>query len=184
MQTYLIWEHFSEDDDRLRSAKQLCKTDFGPGYNPATGNAYVDGVPKPEYGYGLNLGSGDFFTQGCVPTSLYSPNAFQAPLSFALPYVLGLEILDDHLGNVPYNNVAQSPNLRVIESEIEPTYRANNDTLEFNADYNLTSALTLTSQTGYNRDFLWSTEDFNRFGSNPGFIRRRFAIRNWAVRIG
>ena len=57
----------------------------------------------------------------------------------------------------------------MIESEIEPTYRANNDTVEFNADYNLTPALTLTSQTGYNRDFLWSTEDFNRFGSNPGF---------------
>ena len=24
VQTYLIWEHFSEDDDRLRSSKQLC----------------------------------------------------------------------------------------------------------------------------------------------------------------
>ena len=76
--------------------------------------------------------------------------------------------------NVPYDNVAQSPNLRVIESEIEPTYRANNDTMEFNADYNLTPALTLTSQTGYNRDFLWSTEDFNRFGSNPGFYKAPF----------
>ena len=26
LQTYLVWEHFSEDDDRLRSGKQLCKT--------------------------------------------------------------------------------------------------------------------------------------------------------------
>ena len=26
LQTYLIWEHFSEDDDRMRTAKQLCKT--------------------------------------------------------------------------------------------------------------------------------------------------------------
>ncbi len=26
LQTYLVWEHFSEDDDRLRSSKQLCKT--------------------------------------------------------------------------------------------------------------------------------------------------------------
>src|SRR5262249_21221772 len=30
LQTYLIWEHFSEDDDRVRSAKQLCKKDPGP----------------------------------------------------------------------------------------------------------------------------------------------------------
>ncbi len=25
LQTYLVWEHFSENDDRLRSGKQLCK---------------------------------------------------------------------------------------------------------------------------------------------------------------
>ena len=27
VQTYLVWEHFSEDDDRMRTAKQLCNTD-------------------------------------------------------------------------------------------------------------------------------------------------------------
>ncbi len=27
----LVWEHFSEDDDRMRTAKQLCKKDHGPG---------------------------------------------------------------------------------------------------------------------------------------------------------
>ena len=171
LQTYLVWEHFQENDDRLRSAKQLCKTDYGPNYDPATGLQDVGGVPK-----GIGLGqfgeAGDFFSQGCMPTSLYSPNAFQAPLSFALPYVLGVSILHfDNIGNTAYDNVAQSPDLRVIESGLEPTYRANNDTLEFNADYALTPALTFTSQTGYNRDFLWSTEDFNRFGSNPGFYR-------------
>ena len=30
LQTYLVWEHFSEDDDRLRSGKQLCETDTPP----------------------------------------------------------------------------------------------------------------------------------------------------------
>ena len=30
LQAYLVWEHFSEDDDRMRTAKQLCKTDPGP----------------------------------------------------------------------------------------------------------------------------------------------------------
>ncbi len=34
LQTYLVWEHFSEDDDRLRSGKQLCKTDTGPTGSP------------------------------------------------------------------------------------------------------------------------------------------------------
>ena len=39
LQMYLVWEHFSEDDDRLRSGKQTCETDYGPGE--------VGGVPKP-----------------------------------------------------------------------------------------------------------------------------------------
>ena len=26
LQTNLVWEHFSEDDDRMRTGKQLCKT--------------------------------------------------------------------------------------------------------------------------------------------------------------
>ncbi len=30
LKTTLVWEHFSEDDDRLRSGKQLCKTDQPP----------------------------------------------------------------------------------------------------------------------------------------------------------
>jgi len=68
----------------------------------------------------------------------------------------------------PYASESQSTDLRVIESTINPTYRAKNDTLEFNADYAVTPSLTFTSQTGYNRDFLWSTEDYNRFNTREG----------------
>ena len=53
---------------------------------------------------------------------------------------------------------------------------AKNDTLELNADYNITPALTFTSQTGYNQDFLWSTEDYNRFNTRPGAFQCRSAI--------
>jgi iron complex outermembrane receptor protein len=174
LQTYLVWEHFSEDDDRLRSAKQLCKTDYGPGFVPtppggdpnSTGTVNINGtVMSIGPGYGLDQSNnGNFYLQGCVPTSLYSKDAFQAPLGYALPYVLALEE-----GN-PYPSETQSPNLRVINSNLNPVYRAKNDTLEFNADYSLTPSLILTSQTGYNHDSLWSTEDFNRFGSVDGFF--------------
>ena len=51
---------------------------------------------------------------------------------------------------------------------INPHYKAKNDTLEFNADYAVTPALTFTSQTGFNHDFLWSTEDYNRFNTRAG----------------
>ncbi len=30
MQAYLVWEHFQESDDRMRTSKQLCKTDPSP----------------------------------------------------------------------------------------------------------------------------------------------------------
>ncbi len=30
LQATLVWEHFSEDDDRMRTSKQLCKTDPNP----------------------------------------------------------------------------------------------------------------------------------------------------------
>ena len=36
--------------------------------------------------------------------------------------------------------------------------------------YTVTPALTFTSQTGYNHDFLWSTEDYNRFDTTPGMF--------------
>jgi iron complex outermembrane recepter protein len=160
VQAYLVWEHFSENDDRLRSGKQLCKTDFGPGS--------VLGDPKPVgVGYAI---PGDYFTQGCIPTSLYGPDAFQAPLGYALPYILGLQ--DEGNGNAinPYSSETQSHDLRVIDSGINPIYRAKNDTVEFNADYAMTPALTLTSQTGFNNDFLFSAEDFNRFGAAPGLF--------------
>ena len=67
----------------------------------------------------------------------------------------------------PYAGTTQSTNLRVISSELNPTYKAKNDTLEFNADWHISPALTFTSQTGYNHDFLWSTEDYNRFATIP-----------------
>ncbi len=160
LQMYLVWEHFSESDDRLRSSKQLCKTDFGP--------AQIDGIPKPVgVGYAI---PGDYFTQGCAPASLYSQDAFQAPLGYALPYILGLQ--DEGLGNPinPYASETQSHNLRVIDSGLNPAYKAKNDTIEFNTDYKVTPSLTLTSQTGFNNDFLFSTEDYNRFGAAPGLF--------------
>src|SRR6185312_5191954 len=68
----------------------------------------------------------------------------------------------------PYANTTQSTNLRVIETALNPIYKAKNDTVELNADYNLSPEPTFTSQTGFNSDFLWSTEDYNRFNTRSG----------------
>src|SRR6185437_8539285 len=164
LQTTLVWEHFSENDDRMRTAKRLCKTD------PT--KTEVQGVPVPENST-LAYAGQPYLSQGCAPTSLYSPDAFGVPNGLTLAYYepLGFEgipVMASQFQFDPYANTRQSTNLRVIESTIDPQYKAKNDTIELNADYKMTPSLTFTSQTGYNRDFLWSTEDYNRFNTRPG----------------
>ena len=167
LQTYLVWEHFSEDDDRLRSGKQLCKTDQPP--------TSIDGVHVLGGGLGLAGGSstelsGDYLSQGCLPTSLYSADAFQVPYGPSLPYTIALGVSGSTGGNDLYASTIQSQNLRVIQSALNPRYKAKNDTLELDSEYAATPSLTFTSQTGYNQDFLYSTEDFNRFDTAPGIF--------------
>ncbi|HEY5239667.1 MAG TPA: TonB-dependent receptor [Rhizomicrobium sp.] len=185
VQTYLVWEHFQEDDDRLRSGKQLCKKD--PGLTSVDGFQLNEAnlpVP-PSSGYPPDFGVQfvrSWLSQGCLPTSFYSKDAFETPNGQAIPFVAADEFIFNGIPNSsipggylvkdvdPYANQTQSTNLRVIQSLINPRYRAKNDTLEFNADYAVTPQLTLTSQTGYNQDFLFSTEDFNRFDTQPGIF--------------
>ncbi|HEV2561794.1 MAG TPA: TonB-dependent receptor [Rhizomicrobium sp.] len=161
VQTYLVWEHFQENDDRMRTAKQLCKTDPVP--------TEVLGVPvDPQTGGWSD--AGDYLSQGCRMGSLYAPSAFEVPNGYSLPYysAFGGVYLPIRDAFNPYASTTQSRNLRVIESSLNPVYKAKNDTLEFNADYTIDPALTLSSQTGFNHDFLWSTEDYNRFNTQPG----------------
>jgi outer membrane receptor protein involved in Fe transport len=158
LQTYLIWEHFSENDDRMRSAKQLCKRDEGP--------SEVNGVSIP--GYGPQHGLADGLSQGCLPASPYAEESFGTPNGQSLSFLSGLQLLNIMNDHDPYLSTAQSQNLRVIESSVEPSYKARNDIVELNADYAVTPELTFTSQTGFSHDFLYSTEDYNRFNTAPG----------------
>jgi outer membrane receptor protein involved in Fe transport len=166
-QAYLVWEHFEEDDDRLRTAKQLCKKD--PGLQS------VDDVS-----FAANPLLRAWTSQGCLPTSLYSADAFQTPNGQAIPIVAADEYVFNGVGGSnngfllnqvdPYSSTTQSRDLRVIESDLTPTYRSKNDVFELTANYSVTPELTLISQTGYNKDELRSTEDFNRFNTAPGLF--------------
>jgi len=161
LQMYLIWEHFQEGDGRLRSSKQLCKTD------PTL--AVVHGVANPSpNGSQRNLAY--LTNQGCIPESLYSPDSFQVPNGYALPFYGATDGYNNAVFvNVnPYASATQSSNLRVIESTLDPSYKAKNDTVMLNSDYALTPALTFISQSGFSNDFLWATQDFNRFNTKPG----------------
>ncbi|HVP85184.1 MAG TPA: TonB-dependent receptor [Rhizomicrobium sp.] len=164
LQITAMWEHFSENDDRMRTAKQLCKTAPIPDT--------VNGISTAG-GYGVAAyRAGHYLSQGCEMTSLYSADAFQVPNGKILPYYAALSAVDVPVNNDvefdPYASTTQSRNLRVIETALNPIYKAKNDTIELNADYELTPEVTFTSQTGFNNDFLWSTEDYNRFNTRPG----------------
>ncbi len=114
VQTYLVWEHFSEDDDRMRTAKQLCKTDH------ATHGALMASRVVDNSAAELHIRiTRRFLSQGCLPTSLYSPDAFEVPNGFVAPL---LRRVGGQLGALnsdsfdPYASTTQSRNLRVIQS--------------------------------------------------------------------
>ncbi len=178
LQTNFIWEHFSEDDDRIRSSKQLCKRAPIPDNIGGIPLSQLNFLGQPAQGTGgIFQENTDGLSQGCLPASLYSPESFEVVNSFALPYVLALSA-DVGLGDGdPYKSATQSRNLRVIQSLLDPKYKSKNDIVELNADYNISPELTFTSQTGFNHDFLWGTQDYNRFNTAPGIFSPAGATR-------
>jgi outer membrane receptor protein involved in Fe transport len=169
LQMYFVWEHFSENDDRLRSSKQLCKN------QPVPSEIGGESTGVPPGGQPNSTGvysQAAYLSQGCEQASLYSPDSYQVPNGAILPYYMAIVNLGIFAtGDNPYRDTLQSRDLRVVQSQLEPSYRAKNDIVELNADWAFTPQLTLTSQTAFNHDFLYSTEDFNRFISTPHIFR-------------
>jgi len=153
----LIWEHFQEDDDRLRSGKQLCHQDD---------RTTLAGLTV-DFGASYN----NIYSQGCLPASLYSPDSFEAPNGYSLPYFLpliGNFGLPAALNFNPYVSLVQSPDLRVIESTVDPKYRAKSDAVELQWSADIGKSLSLTSETSYLYDTIFSSEDYNRFNTASG----------------
>ena len=86
----LIWEHFEESDDRLRSGKQLCRKDVVT----QVGDAIIDNYFHIRGGGGqggsIMSGTQATLSQGCKRNSLYAENSFQRPNGLMLPYYLPL----------------------------------------------------------------------------------------------
>lgn len=162
----LIWEHFEEDDQRSRTGKQLCTKDPGPSRVGSTD------VPSTFLQNRLS--------QGCLPRTLFSDAAYDTPNGGAFGHVFfagSIQFGNDADGNMktvdyrrdPYEGVVQSRNLREIASAYDPKFRAKNDLFQLNLEYNLTDNITFYSQTAFAKDSYWSTQDYNRYVSNPIF---------------
>lgn len=164
----LIWEHFEEDDNRSRTGKQLCTRDPGP--------TSVGGTPITQ---ALNR---NVLSQGCQAGSLYDDAAYSAPNGGSygpVRFLYGLltigrtptrqQIPAVPIGLDPYAGVTQSRDLREIATSYDPVFRAKNDVVQLNMEFDLTDSLTLYSQTAYAKDDYYSSQDYARYVSNPIF---------------
>jgi len=176
LEANLIWEHFQEDDDRIRSGKQLCHTDEVTSITApdSTGQLHTflttHEQTLPERGFPvLFAGVQGTFSQGCAPASLYAPESFETPNGLSLPYYLPLTNLGLSAAlNDPYVSRTQSNDLRVIESTVDPNYRAKTDVVELQMSIDLSNELTLASETAYSGDKIFSSQDYNRFNTASG----------------
>ncbi len=84
----LLYERFEEDDQRVRSVKQLCHRDEGPtsigSLDFSTLTNRLTGGNGEEAGVILQ----DALSQGCLPGSLYADGAFSAPNGYAIPFLM------------------------------------------------------------------------------------------------
>lgn len=169
MSASIVWEHFDEHDNRSRTGKQLCHNDPGP--------TSVNGTTPTTF-------DRNYFSQGCADGSLYDDGAYGVPNGGSLPQVLALGVAPGTIGGTrgdylpvyaitpgvdPFAGVRQSKDLRKIATSFDPIFRAKNDVVQLNFDFDLTDQLKFVSQSLYTRDRYYSSQDYNRFQSNPIF---------------
>jgi len=149
----LVWQHFQEDDDRLRSGKGLCTRDNGPASvgSTAVTNAVVRG----------------FLSQGCADGSIYAAAATGKPNSLSTLY--GLLAYTRGLASGDLYGGTRSADLSTVESLIDPRYRAKEDVFTLNAAWDVTPGLQLNSLTSYYKGQYNSQQDMNGFQPSAAF---------------
>ncbi|WP_082737454.1 TonB-dependent receptor [Sphingopyxis granuli] len=180
-----IWERFHENDNRSRTGKQLCHRDDTPDMIGSTPTRITNPTNASLTPY-REIRAATFST-GCKAGSLYDDAAFGTPNGTSISYVYGLGIASGIFGGRyfpgmprvkaplfdtltdPYGGMMQSRDLREIASVRDPIYRAKSDILALNLDAKLSDSLTLSSQTAWNWDNVYSFQDYNRFNSLPIF---------------
>ena len=147
---WLSYEHFDEDDDRIRAGKQLCKKD-------PTKTSFA-GIPIT----GLDT----------VITSL---GCQEAPLSQSNERVNsagtlggGLAILAGLLNGDAFTDPLD-PNLRNIESALDPVYQAQQDLYTLKLELDIGDSLKLTSLTSRNETEQVSVDDYNKIAPTVAF---------------
>jgi outer membrane receptor protein involved in Fe transport len=146
---YAMWEHYSENDSRTGGLKTVCLNDPGP--TSVGGVSLTNGNPQ-------NAQIRNFLSQGCAPTSIYDPRvqtgvsnayaSFAGRLAALLPPGSPVISSDVNAG------ASQPADPRGVALTRDPTYRARNDIVQLNLEYDLTPALKLDWLTTFSQDHL------------------------------
>ena len=102
----LMWERFREDDQRVRSIKQLCHRDEG--LESVGGFDLNELSPSTADGYTSKQIFQAQLTQGCLPGSLYEDAAFGVPNGMAIPFV-AVGRLNAFAGSIGFNPYLRAP---------------------------------------------------------------------------
>jgi len=177
----IVWEEFRENDNRSRTGKQLCHRDDSPDMIGSTATRQTN--PAALY-VKFQEARAALFSTGCKAGSLYDDGAFDTPNGLAIAFVSGAMQANGNIASAysngtaafilnpsvdPYGGMTQSHDLREVASVRDPRYSANSDIMEFNFDVDLANGLTLSSQSGFDWDSVYSFQDYNRFNTVPIF---------------
>lgn len=163
LRTLLTIEHFEEDDSRLRSGKQLCAT---------------DPIETSFQGIGISAFDQLITSQGCVDAPLDSPASLgglnnAATLGAQYGFLSGtVGNIDPDTGNLinfSANTDGIIPDLRTIESVIDPTFETEQTLYTWRAEFDLTDSLTATYLGSYNERMNISQEDYNEQSTDVPF---------------
>ncbi len=159
---WLMLEHFSEDDNRARSIKQLCAKD-----------------PFRTSFAGVPITGADVLVTslGCQDAPLdqsFGRVNSAATLQGGLAIVAGL--LNGDVYTDPLN-----PNLREIESAFDPIYRADQTLFSAKLEYDLTDSLLLTALFSDNDASVLSIEDYNKIVTTTPFNTAGVPLGNPAL---
>ncbi|WP_233352988.1 TonB-dependent receptor [Henriciella mobilis] len=163
LRTFLSYEHFEEDDSRIRSGKQYCAKDPNK-------TSYA-GIPITAIDQLIT-------SQGCVEAKLDDPaslggvntaGTLAGLYGFLSGTVGGIDPLTGNAINIDANTSGIIPDLRKIESYFDPTYEGQQDLFTWKAEFDLTDSLVMTYLGSYNENEVISQEDYNEYAADVPF---------------
>ncbi|WP_233355762.1 TonB-dependent receptor [Henriciella litoralis] len=163
LRTFLSYEHFEEDDNRIRSGKQFCAKD-----------------PNKTSFAGISISAFDqlITSQGCVEARLSDPaslggvntaGTLGGQYGFISGTVGGIDPLTGNAINIDANTSGIIPDLRKTESYFDPTYEGSQDLFTWKAEFDITDSLLLTYLGSYNENEVISQEDYNEYAADVPF---------------